>query len=461
MRRSTIYFIAGAFLLFITAPLALHLLGRGETESVENRSVAAPPPPTPQDLVDADYYGTVTQYIKDTFPFRSEAVAADAEVDLLVGDSPNLSVTLGNDGWLFYAPTLQAPCFAEPHATKAVDQIRLMYRVAVATGRSFAFMIVPDKASIYPEYVRDGSDNGCRETNRDLLLEALAEGEPMPFVITLWSAIETAKPENRRYFLTDTHWNDFGAQIGAEYLIETLQPGLWEREHVIPSGSSSTKRDLMSLIGLEHPEETEVLRVERPGVEVTRASTGEGKQEVTSSEAGGPADMIEQPTAIIRDSFFSPVQPMVAPYFSDVRSVEWFNLETDPARELLQTSEVIVVETAERHFYNRILAGLGDRLVVALIDELDATVLARSGKTPSSLTITSEEPTTGTHLVVVGEPLDGDIHIAVDGNGTSTRSFSDGFVVIPLGADPFLSATVTSDGSASIADAWIVRIPPS
>ena len=152
---------------------------------------------------------------------------------------------------------------------------------------------------------------------------------------------------------------------------------------------------------------------------------------------------------------------MVAPYFSDVRSVEWFDLETDPARELLQTSEVIVVETAERHFYNRLLAGLGDRLMVALIDDLDATALALSGETPSSLTITSEQPTTGTHLVIVGQPLDIDVHIAIDESGTSTRSFSDGFVVIPLGADPFLSATVTSDGNPSIADAWIVRIPPS
>ena len=351
--------------------------------------------------------------------------------------------------------------FRETHATKVVDQVRLMQRVAAATGRSFAFMIVPDKASIYPEYVRDGSDNGCREANRDLLLDALAGSEPMPFVVTLWSAIEAEKLDSRRYFLTDTHWNDFGAQIGAEHLIETLQPGLWEREHIIPAGSESRKRDLMGLIGLEHPEETEVLRVERPGVEITWASTGEGKQEVTSSEAAGPGDKIEQPTAIIRDSFFGPLEPMVAPYFSDVRSVEWFDLETDPARELLQTSEVIVVETAERHFYNRLLAGLGDRLMVALIDDLDATALALSGETPSSLTITSEQPTTGTHLVIVGQPLDIDVHIAIDESGTSTRSFSDGFVVIPLGADPFLSATVTSDGNPSIADAWIVRIPPS
>ena len=461
MHRATIYFIAGMFLLFITVPLALHLLGRGETESVENRSVTAPPAPAPGDLVDTDYYGAVTQYIKDTFPLRSEAVAADAEVDLLVGDSPNPSVTLGDDGWLFYTSTLQAPCLAETHATRAVDQVRLMHRVAAATGRSFAFMIVPDKATIYPEYVRDGSDNGCRETNRDLLLGAFAGGEPMPFVITLWSAIEAAKPENQQYFRTDTHWNDFGAAIGAEHLIETLQPGLWEREHVVPAGTESKKRDLMGLIGLEHPEETDILRVERPGVEITRTSTGEGKQEVISSEAAGPGEMIERPTAIIRDSFFGRVEAMVTPYFSDVRTVEWFDLEKDPASDLLQTSEVIVIETAERHLYNRLLAGLGDRLMVTLIDDLDATALALSGETQSSLTITAEEPTTGTHLVIVGQPLDGDIHIAVGGSGASTRSFSDGFVVVPLGADPFVSATVTSDGGASIADAWIVGLPPT
>lgn len=120
-----------------------------------------------------------------------------------------------------------------------------------------------------------------------------------------------------------------------------------------------------------------------------------------------------------------------------------------------------MIETAERHFYNRLLAGLGDRLMVALIDELDAASLALSAETPSSVTITAEAPTTGTHLVIVGQPLDGDIEIAIDGNEASTRSFSDGFAVVPLGADPFLSATFTSDGGTFIADAWIVRIPPA
>jgi hypothetical protein len=459
MRRLTTYFVAAFFLVFVSTPMLFHVLGFGEPFSADNRAIVTPQRPTAADLVDTDYYAGVTRYLNDTFPFRTEAVLVDAESDLLLGDSPNPTVTLGRDGWRFYTQTLKTRCFDESVVSRAASQLALAHKVVEATGRSFHFLIAPDKASIYSEMVKSGRDNGCRESNIGLLLAQIAETDAAGSLVALRDTLEVAKHTNLQYFKTDTHWNDFGASVAAEALINSVRPGLWAEEHLETEGTYFSRRDLMALIGLNHKEETKKLAVARPGVAVHRTVTGQGKESIISSTASGSLLMIEPTAAIIHDSFFESVEPMVAPYFSTFQAAQGFELVEDKEIQMLLAADIIVVESVERHVYNRLLDGFGDRMMVALAPDLNSTQMSIVADSPTSVWLTSDSPQTGSHLVFSGTPSDASITISINGRPPTDLPFVDGYGVVSLHDEAVTNVTISSPESIEIRRAYVVRMP--
>jgi hypothetical protein len=82
-------------------------------------------------------------------------------------------------------------------------------------------MIVPDKATIYPEYLPRWATKVASQTRLDRLFAALA-AYPGIAVLDLRPALTAVKARERIYFKTDSHWNLVGATIGYQALATVL-----------------------------------------------------------------------------------------------------------------------------------------------------------------------------------------------------------------------------------------------
>ena len=94
----------------------------------------------------------------------------------MFGTSGNPDVILGTDGWLYYSDTLTDYTGTDPMGERelfaASKNLQLMSQYCGENGRSFLFVIAPNKNSVYGENM---PDYGCagEESNAQRLLERL------------------------------------------------------------------------------------------------------------------------------------------------------------------------------------------------------------------------------------------------------------------------------------------------
>ena len=259
-------------IVIFVATLCLPLTGMvlnldREAPSGENRTLAS----WPQFRWDAASLRALpdqlTRYFEDHFAFRARLVRWQAIVRLRgLGVSPSASVIKGRDGWLFYADDGAMEDYAE--APPFTDAELELWRHTLqdtsdwlrAQGIAYVFVIAPDKHVVYPEYM----PNTIRRTavsRIDQLVSHLRQHSTVR-VVDLRPALFAAKARERLYHRTDTHWNDRGAFVGYESIIEALTadvPALQHRSRSAfePRVVRTAGLDLAGMLGL-----TEVLSEE-------------------------------------------------------------------------------------------------------------------------------------------------------------------------------------------------------
>jgi hypothetical protein len=168
----------------------------------------------------------------DRFGGRDVLIALHHFVKLMVFDAaPVPNVMVGRDGWLYflgedgksidrdyrgivpYSPE-------EPFAVAA--ELKRRHDYLASRGIAYVVMIVPDKATIYPEYLPFWVARGPGGTRLDLLYAAL-KAYPEIMVLDLRAALMAAKARDRVYFKTDSHWNYLGAEVGYRELAAQLK----------------------------------------------------------------------------------------------------------------------------------------------------------------------------------------------------------------------------------------------
>jgi len=238
-----------------------------DAPSGENRTLAA----WPQFRWDAASLRALpeqlTRYFEDHFAFRARLVRWQAIVRLYVlGVSPSTSVIKGRGGWLFYADDGAIEDYAEapPFTGAELDQWRQTLQDTSdwlrAQGIAYLFVIAPDKHVIYNEYMPE-TIRRTASSRIDQLVSHLHQYSTVR-VVDLRPALLAAKARERLYHRTDTHWNDRGAFVGYESIIDALTeefPALrpLPRTAFEPRVVRSAGLDLAGMLGL-----TEVLREE-------------------------------------------------------------------------------------------------------------------------------------------------------------------------------------------------------
>ena len=338
------------FAAIISLPLAANILGRdGGDPTAENRELAT-------------WKDGVTAWFGDHFGFRSALVRWYGESRLfLLGVSPTPAVIAGRDGWFYYADdkAIEDYANAELLSDAAIANWReaLLRAHGWLTARKIAyvFTIAPDKHAIYPEAFPSTIARLHDMSRADQLFVALQD---TGFAVDARPALFEAKSRERIYHKTDTHWNDRGALVAYQQIINAVRvrvpsmPAAWTRRDFVDVDRTSEGLDLARMMGLPRVlrEEDLALIPIRP----RRARVVEPGGATPMAEEGRLVTEIDDPSlpraVIFRDSFVSRLVPFLSEHFS--RAVYLWQNDFDADVVSKEHPDVVIQEIVGRHLYN-------------------------------------------------------------------------------------------------------------
>jgi hypothetical protein len=179
----------------------------------------------------ATYLPGVLSFYRDHFGFRRSLIhgLALAEVSFFHVSS-NSSVILGDDGWLYLRLT-DGPGSSEQSGLAPLSeqelnrwQSLLEQRRAWLAKRNIAYLVVlvPEKQSIYPEFLPATMRRLQKNQWADQLIGRLkSTGSPVR-ILDLRPYLLQAKNREPIYWKGDTHWNQYGIYVGYQAIMNEI-----------------------------------------------------------------------------------------------------------------------------------------------------------------------------------------------------------------------------------------------
>lgn len=355
--------LALIFVVSIALPLASNITGHDGADAVsENRELAAFPRLGHSLDSWATFPNGFGHWFEDHFGWRAALVRWDASLKLSVLHiSPSETVILGKHGWYFYADdgavedyTAENPMAPETEAAWR-ETVTRADRFVKAQGGTYVFTIAPDKHLIYPEEMPDTIRRIGDLRRIDQVFRVLAPTGVT--AVDVRPALLAQKARERIYQKTDTHWNDRGALVAYQQIIEAARrqnpavPPAWTRDSFEPVTQVTMGDDLAHMMGLTRKlnEIDLTWRPRRP----RRAQVIEPRSAEPTAEEGRLVTEIpgsSLPRAVIfRDSFTSRLVPFLSEHFS--RAVYLWQNDFDPDVIRSEHPDVVIQEIVGRHLY--------------------------------------------------------------------------------------------------------------
>ena len=217
MSKKVLSWIFTAAVVLMSMTLTVGILFAGPSEAGANEVLSKAPQLKDKDGKLNDYVlSDIAKWVNDHFFGRQELISAhNKTVSTAFGVSAADDVIFGSNGWLYYASTLSdytgVDALSRQEIRMAARNLALMQEYCQSQGREFAFMLAPNKNSLYPD---DMPDYGvCNTSANAKLLMAELDALGVNY-IDLFSAF--GQQEEVLYFAHDSHWNSKGAALGAD-----------------------------------------------------------------------------------------------------------------------------------------------------------------------------------------------------------------------------------------------------
>lgn len=354
------------FLGIICAPFADKLIGLDPAPAQnENRTLAVLPRLELNSKSLTSFPSQFEAYFNDHFGFRRTLIRWNSLFKLFVLKiSPSPTVLVGRKGWFFGAESqfldvyrADAP-FAPSELARWQAVLEERNQWLNDRGIRYLFVIVPESATIYPEYLPSSIKRVHPKSQLDQLVEHLQAHSKVD-VLDLRNALWQAKAQDRLYHRTDTHWNDAGAFVGSQQIIGRLARQFPELKHRdSPDFSQQVKTgpggDLARLMGLVDVVREEWIRLvpkawRSRSVHVVEMPGGDGHLSNTMEIAG-----LNSPRAMmLHDSFGIALFPFVAEQFGHILFQRYPTAPLDFPTELIKEEQpqVVIQEVVERSLW--------------------------------------------------------------------------------------------------------------
>ena len=337
--RPVVFWLLVACTLGIGATGLLH----PKSTTQENR-LPAPLPALTVDSTFLQFPAAFDAYVADHFGMRTQLVQASNRAKLLLMQkSANPRVLVGKDGWLFLqSPELVADLRGEmPFSPAELLQWRLYLEKRsawfAARGIQYHFVLVPNKHTIYPEFLPQ-SIGKRGQTRREQLLDYL-QSSPISY-IDFTNVLNAAKKEPELlYFRQDTHWTDTAAYAAYNRLVETL--GLVPLSE---SAFSVEKRiahlavliRFMALEGVLPKAHYAYKTLKKPTATVQPEDPVHEIQQATSPASGR--------LLVYRDSYMDPLVPLLSEHFGSSTYVRKSDVRNIAVEDIATYAPTVVIE---------------------------------------------------------------------------------------------------------------------
>ena len=214
MKRLNYIFIF-LFLFLCFVPSILMTAGF-KNPNRENRPLAKLPVLFKDGSLNTDFFDQLDDYVEDRFALKDVLVNAFNTLDAaILGDVSGDNAVIGKDNFIFYGETVDDHLgingLTEAEICSIVNYLSAIQAELSENGTVFAFMIAPNKATIYPELMPDHLIPTENERNIDLLTSALLKAGVN--VVDAKSTLIEGKRTRSVYYEHDSHWNNYGAML--------------------------------------------------------------------------------------------------------------------------------------------------------------------------------------------------------------------------------------------------------
>ncbi len=339
------------------------LLADHGTASTENR-VLAPAPGLPDSVAAiAAWPRQADAWIADRFGLRDALIRLQARATYKLRRG-QAQVVRGAGDWLFLADEFSRVSYQRSEPLSGQDAMAWMTElgqrraIAAAAGATYLFVAIPDKHSVYREFM-PADMTVMAPLSRLQMLRPAAQMGAGPAYLDLEPLLVDAKAAGLVYYRTDSHWTPYGAWVGyaaiADRLAELGRP-LAPRPVLgyadFPQGDVTTG-DLARMMAVSLTERA-------PGAPVTGSPCGGTTQafplkplepffEHATQRSLCPA--AKGRALVLHDSFMIGLMPYLSTGFAEVVYV-WAKAPLPLFRALVERirPDVVIEERAERYF---------------------------------------------------------------------------------------------------------------
>jgi alginate O-acetyltransferase complex protein AlgJ len=358
--------VAACFAIAVAVPgLALFSTWSHTITRFENRPMAAWP-----DLAfSRNATAQFDRAVADRFGGRDTLVREHHAALLAVfGTSALATVLPGRNGWFYWLGEDGRSLERHFRGTTPVVQFEIDASVdeferrrAWLAGRRIAYVVVlvPEKFTIYPEYLPDWVAPGPAPTPYDRLVASSARHSGLT-LLDLRPALRAAKSTARVYYQTDSHWNYNGAVIGYDAIMRAVQQALptGALPVIAPAPQPQFVRgvdffsgDLGQMLGLpSRVREDDVAPLAKVlGSADTRCARRTDHDEFPGFEFHGCTRPGLPRAVVLRDSMAIPLIPLLSENFSRVVYVS--SRKLDRALIEREKPDIVIDELVERSLH--------------------------------------------------------------------------------------------------------------
>ncbi len=260
VHKSDLFLVFGFCSVIAIVAVLTWLLSPEQVSDAENRELVQFPKLHRKKI--AEFPPQFEAYLNDRIAFRQTLVQTRNLLKYkLFNVSTGSDVAIGKNDFLFFlGEGMERLCKVEHPLTSAevddwVTAIIERQRSLKASGIKYLFVVAPEKPSVYPELLPPIL-SPLRATSCVDQIKLALEKRGFVDLVDLRAPLLNAKRTKLVYLKTDTHWNDYGALIGYQCIMNklsrwfpNLEPSLTERQ-VAMQMLPHTNGDCPKLMGL-------------------------------------------------------------------------------------------------------------------------------------------------------------------------------------------------------------------
>lgn len=334
-------------LLLLPGPLWLLLHDHVDNQNYENRTLAA----FPKDVDAEQWPAAFEAWLGDHAPFRNQWMSLNTRLNWALNSLDSSDVLRGKQNWLFLKDVSDSKSLSDYQGlTSYTAQEQAQFAQSLAQleaalkekGSRLAVVFAPAKEGVASRYMPDSIPVIAHPTRVDALVNYLRQ---QGFLV-IWpkDALRTMDPVQQTYYKYDTHWNQAGAFLAADQLLNALEmPHTgWDRATIRPDPQQTPPTDLANVCAAWNLCTDDIYyTVDAPKAVLQEASPAEP---ILHYKGTGQETML-----MIRDSFGEAMAPYAAAAFGDTLVLHGNALGQGAlAQQMTQIPDVVVLEVGER-----------------------------------------------------------------------------------------------------------------